>query len=296
LTHDRPAAALNDNQAHTADNTFKTKPATMSPQSITAKLRKTSTDLLSRLLSKPVILKRIFQQPPSRFIAALIHEIRNPLTTINLAVTMFQRAKNTDEQKKYAEMITRASHRINELVNNLLITQKNDDIKPNETSAQELLEDILTIVEDRIILKNISVRKKFSQDDCRIFIDKQKIKIAITNIIINAIDAMPDKSGELELVLNTESGKCIIEIADNGIGISKDNLHHIFEPYFTKKQSGMGLGLSASMEILSANHAAVIVQSEEGLGTRFILSFKSVKMNSPVLPGKIITNHDFFIF
>ncbi|MEP6748172.1 MAG: HAMP domain-containing sensor histidine kinase [Bacteroidota bacterium] len=245
---------------------------------------------------KPVILKRVFQQPPPRFVAALVHEIRNPLTTINLAVTMLQRARNNDEQKKYADMITRSSARINELVNNLLIYQKNDDIKPGETSARQLLEDVLLIVADRIILKNISVSKRFSSNDCQIFIDKHKIKIAVTNIIINAIDAMQDENGELELVLNTENGKCIIEIADNGTGISKDNLHHIFEPYFTKKISGMGLGLSSSMEILSANHAVLIVQSEEGSGTRFILTFKSVKTNKPVHAGFVVVNHDFLIF
>jgi len=84
------------------------------------------------------------------------------------------------------------------------------------------------------------------------------------------------------------NSKCIIEIEDNGAGISMANLQHIFKPYFTRKPSGMGLGLSTTMETLLANQARVAVQSEEGVGTRFILSFKNIVSRKQVLEKPIL--------
>jgi signal transduction histidine kinase len=71
------------------------------------------------------------------------------------------------------------------------------------------------------LLKNITVRKDYSTLDCKILVNKQEIKIALANIIINAIDAMPSENGKLKLITKSINGKCVIEIEDNGIGISK---------------------------------------------------------------------------
>jgi signal transduction histidine kinase len=127
------------------------------------------------------------------------------------------------------------------------------------------------------MLKNICVKKDYIKPDCKIIGDKQKIKIAFTNIVINAIDAMPAENGLLHLTIKAKSSKCVIEIEDNGIGISNENLGHIFRPYFTSKPGGMGLGLSATLDILHSNHIGVDVQSEEGRGTCFILSFNKAQ-------------------
>jgi signal transduction histidine kinase len=90
---------------------------------------------------------------------------------------------------------------------------------------------------------------------------------------------MHPKKGKLKLITRSINGKCIIEIEDNGIGISKENLKNLFKPYFTGKAGGMGLGLSTTIDILKANQVTVDVQSEEGKGTRFILSFKGVQQS-----------------
>ena len=219
----------------------------------------------------------IVQKQPGQFAPALAHEVRNPLSNINLAVEMLQSMITDEEQKSYLDIILRASGRINDLVNDLLVYHQAAEVKPEKNCLQELLNDVLCMTADRLVLKNITVRKDYTALDCNILADKQKIKIALTNIIINAIDAMPPENGHLKLTVKSVNGKCNIEIEDNGIGISKDNLQNIFKPYFTKKTSGMGLGLSTTMETLLSNHARVAVQSEEGRGTRFILSFNSMQ-------------------
>jgi len=219
------------------------------------------------------------EQPeqPSQFVSALAHEIRNPLSNINLAVEMLKSGVIDEDQKIYLDIILRGSARINDLIVDLLLSFEAKELKSEKHSIYQLIEEVLLGTKDRIMLKNISVRKDYTMLDCKILVNKPKIKIALTNIIINAIDAMPSENGKLRLVTKSINGKCIIEIEDNGIGISEENLKNIFKPYFTNKIGGMGLGLSTTLDILLSNHARVDVQSEEGVGTRFILSFDGIQ-------------------
>lgn len=212
-----------------------------------------------------------------QFASALAHEVRNPLATINLAVQILKSPAKVLDNKIYLDIIMKASGQINDLITDLLTSWQQGTIQDEKYSIHQLLDEVLARTEDRILLKNITVRKDYTTLDCKILVNKQKIKIALTNIIINAIDAMPPEKGKLKLITKSINGKCVIEIEDNGLGISKENLQHIFTPYFTDKAGGMGLGLSTTMDILNSNHATAEVESEEGKGTRFILSFERVQ-------------------
>jgi signal transduction histidine kinase len=224
-------------------------------------------------LFKSLIPPKIVQEKATPFASALAHEVRNPLTNINLAVEMLKTTLKSDEQKLYLDIILRGSGRINDLVTDLLMLCQGDELLPGMHSIHQLLDQVLTMTQDRIMLKNITVSREYSTIDCKILLDKEKMKIALTNIIINAIDAMPSENGRLRLITRSINEKCVIEIQDNGIGISEENLQHIFKPYFTDKSSGMGLGLSTTQNILLSNHAKIDVLSKEGKGTRFILTF-----------------------
>ena len=223
------------------------------------------------LLPEPVVVEKNWVA----FAPALAHEVRNPLSNINLAVDMLRSVIQDEEQRLFLDIIQRASVRVNELLTDLLDHHRQAVSNPQKCSLQQLLSEVLFMTADRLMLKNITVIKEFTSLECVIMADKEKIKMAFTNIIVNAIEAMPDRCGELKVTVKTVNHKCLVEIEDNGIGISMDNLQHIFKPYFTQKTTGMGLGLSTTMEILLANNGRVAVQSEEGVGTRFILSFKS---------------------
>jgi len=218
----------------------------------------------------------------NQFASALAHEVRNPLSNISMAVKLLMSSEISAEQKLYLDIIMRGSGRINSLITDLLTSFHDDDMLSAKHSIHQLLDDVLVMNADRIMLKNIHVSKHYTTLDCRILGNKEKIKIALTNIIINAIDAMPPDGGELKLLTKSMNGNCIIEIQDNGIGISKENLLKIFNPYFTDKPGGMGLGLSTTMDILSMNNCKVDVQSEPGKGTRFILSFDRLQTVSEI--------------
>ena len=114
-------------------------------------------------------------------------------------------------------------------------------------------------------------------------VDKLKLKIAFTNIIINAIEAMPAEKGVLRLVTRSAKGRPVVEIKDNGVGISKKNLKQIFKPYYTNRTGGMGLGLSTTFDMLQSNHVHVNVRSVPGKGTSFILSFDGIQQDGKYL-------------
>jgi signal transduction histidine kinase len=212
----------------------------------------------------------------SRFASALAHEVRNPLTNINLSIDMLNSAITDNEPKIYLDIINRSSMRINHLINELLRYQEIEESETSKHSLHQLLDEALTLTADRIMLKKINVRKEYGAEDGKICVDKEKIGIAITNIIINAIEAMSEQNGELTLVTRSIGNKYVIEIADNGTGIKNEQLQDIFKPHFTNKPGGMGLGLSTTLEILQYNHVVVDVSSQEGRGTCFILFFDKV--------------------
>ena len=226
---------------------------------------------------KFLIAHKNVQKDPGQLASALAHEVRNPLATINLAVHLLKAPTRVYDNNIYLAIITKASEQINDLINDLIKAWQPAEMQPGKYPVHELLDEALALTEDRILLKNITVRKDYSTLDCKILVNRQKIKIALTNIIINAIDAMSAEKGKLKLITRSMNGKCIIEIEDNGIGISKGNLKNIFTPFFTDKAGGMGLGLSTTMDILHSNHATAEVESEEGKGTRFILSFERIQ-------------------
>jgi len=220
----------------------------------------------------PILPEEVMRQP-ARLVTVLAHEVRNPLTNINLAVDMLECADKDDDPKLYLDIIRRGSARINHLICELLKYQEPDKAQESRYSMHRLLDEVLAMAADRIRLKNITVTKDFAVEDKRIMMDKAKIRIALTNIVINAIDAMSSENGVLRLTEGLVDGHYSLQIGDNGCGIPAEHLQEIFKPYFTRKPDGLGLGLSTTWDILQANHVRMDVESKEGEGTCFTLLF-----------------------
>ena len=216
---------------------------------------------------------QIIKKKSGVFATSLVHEVRNPLTNINLAADILELSGLSEEQKNFVEIIKRGVDRINNILTSFLSSHNEDEIHAESCSVNDLLDEVLAINSDRISLKNVVVKKNFTVRDLNILVKKQEIKIALINIIVNAIEALPPASGILTLRTGVKNDQCIIEIEDNGIGISEKNLLNIFDPYYTNKPGGMGLGLSTTMDIVLSNCGTMDVQSEEGYGTHFTLHF-----------------------
>jgi PAS domain S-box-containing protein len=209
-----------------------------------------------------------------RVVRTLAHEIRNPLTNINLSLEQIQSEVSNDELLSYFDIIKRNSKRINDLITDLLYSSKPTDVKTLKYSINDVLDETLDIAMDRLILKGIKIIKQYATDICDVNIDKEKIKIALLNIIINASEAMPEKEGILMIKTENLDGRCVVHIEDNGSGISKELIGRLFEPYFTNKTNGVGLGLATTHNILQSHKALIDVESEIGKGTRFTITFE----------------------
>src|SRR6185312_8071686 len=122
-----------------------------------------------------------------------------------------------------------------------------------------------------ILLKGISIRKNYMTDICDISVDVERIKIAFLNVIVNAIEAMEPGKGILQVTTTAREGKCVILVSDNGPGMSDESQSRVFEPYFTSKPKGTGLGLTNTQNIILNHNGQIAFESKKGEGTTFTI-------------------------
>ncbi|MCU0469125.1 MAG: PAS domain S-box protein [Arcicella sp.] len=207
-----------------------------------------------------------------RLVRTLAHEVRNPLTNINLSLDQMIEDIKDEESKFFLDIIRRNSQRINDLITELLQTSRPSEVIFTHQYLSEVLENTIQQAIDRINLKSIKLTKNI---DPKILLnlDKPKIEIAFLNIIINAIEAMQEGVGVLKISAYTTNKNAIVKIEDNGIGISQEHIGRLFEPYFTSKNNGIGLGLAATLNIIQSHRARVEVESELNQFTIFTITF-----------------------
>jgi signal transduction histidine kinase len=200
--------------------------------------------------------------------------VRNPLTNINLAVEQLQSELNgqtPDSVEPMLQMINRNSSRINLLITDLLNSTKFTDLEYKRISINQLLDETLELARDRILLNRITVMKNYSDTICDVAVDLERIKIAFLNIIVNAIEAMEPEKGILRLGTMAKDGKCMVIVTDNGPGIDEESISKVFEPYFTNKPNGTGLGLTNTQNIVLNHNGHISFESRKGFGTTFTI-------------------------
>lgn len=206
-----------------------------------------------------------------RIARTIAHEIRNPLTNINLASEQIKDLlPDNEEAEMLCSMVDRNSTRINELIGNLLNATRFLEIKNDEINVNQLLDEALEQASDRIKLLEISTVKDYEANLCTIKGDTEKLKIAFLNIIVNAIEAMPTEGGVLTIkTAEDKYGKCKISISDNGRGMNEEVQQKLYDPFFTSKQKGTGLGLTNTQNIIVTHKGEIQVKSRIGEGTTF---------------------------
>lgn len=207
-----------------------------------------------------------------RVARTIAHEVRNPLTNINLAVEQLKTEfEGTETADTLLEMVERNSLRINNLVSNLLNATRLTEINKKSESINTILDDALAEASDRIQLNHIHIIRDYDPNICTVSVDVDKIKIAMLNLIVNGIEAMGN-GGTLTITTLEENGKCVVQIKDTGVGMSKEQLNQLFEPFFTTKKNGNGLGLANSHNIIISHNGSIKCLSEEGIGTTFTIA------------------------
>ena len=212
----------------------------------------------------------------SRLVRILAHEVRNPLNNIMLAAEQLGAIVSNEESAIYFDIINRNNKRIGDLITELLNSAKATPVTIEKTSLQSIMDQSIEAAKDRINLRNIQLIRDYLEEEAWIMADNEKLKIAFLNIIINAIEAMEEDKGQLNIVIRkNDDQQFMVSIQDNGCGISRKDIARLFEPYFTSKKNGMGLGLTSSLNILQSHKATLDVQSNPNEGTVFNLYFSS---------------------
>ncbi len=208
-----------------------------------------------------------------KLVRTIAHEVRNPLTNISLSLEQLkEELTDNEESALYTDIIDRNTTRINQLITELLDSSRPKELKLEEAILNDILEDSLKYTYDRIHLRGLKLEKQFEETPPAMF-DRENLKIALLNIILNAVEAVEDDIGKLTIITGSDKDNVFVSIADNGVGISPENIKKLFDPFFSEKNDGMGLGLTSARNIISSHSGKIEVQSEPGKGTRFLILF-----------------------
>jgi signal transduction histidine kinase len=205
--------------------------------------------------------------------SGMAHEIRNPLNFIGLAVdhldamTEGKGAEGETEKRQVIGRIKEEIGRLNDLVTNFILYGRPPELHRDVIRVPELAVGVLRMAEERLRAQSISCRTEFT-DVREIHADPDMLRRALVNLVGNAIDAMPN-GGTLSVSAGhrTDGGYFVV-VEDTGVGIPAEERGKIFEPYFTTKPSGLGLGLVLTKKIIDAHGGEIFVDSAPGKGTR----------------------------
>jgi signal transduction histidine kinase len=202
-----------------------------------------------------------------RLAASVAHELNNPLTSlrnISYFLSKTESFKN-ERSKKMLELLELDVARASGIIGELLYFSKIDNPRKSLEYIDEIIDDSIEKVN---LPKNVIVSKNLERFE--VFVDRDKIRRVVVNFVTNARDAMP-KGGSLFISAKKENGMAEIKIKDNGVGIKDSDKCRLFEPLFTTKLRGIGIGLCITKEIIDLHMGSISVDSTEGVGTEFVV-------------------------
>ena len=204
----------------------------------------------------------------------IAHEVRNPLTNLSLALEQLKDEieNEVEDAELYFNIVRRNSERIGKLISDLLNSSKPKALNLEFKKINQTLENSLVLVQDRLKLQQMELDLDL-QSSMYVQVDGEELQVAFLNIFINALEAMNPEDGKLRVRTYDTAKIVFIEIADNGQGISEENLPKLFEPFFSAKKEGTGLGLVTVQNIIHGHQGQIQVDSKVGEGTTFLIRF-----------------------
>lgn len=202
--------------------------------------------------------------------ASVAHEIRNPLTSL---IGFIQLLESEDEKHQYYYSIMADElNRINHITGELLLLAKPQQLKFVQADLHSLLSTVISLLKPEAALHNIEIHSSFGPKDSLIECEPNQLKQLFINLIKNAIEAS-HPGGKVAISADCgDDGKVEISIMDDGVGISKERLERIGEPFYSSKEKGTGLGLTVSSKIVDAHHGKMEFKSELNKGTKVIIT------------------------
>ncbi|MEK7448100.1 MAG: ATP-binding protein [Planctomycetota bacterium] len=210
-----------------------------------------------------------------RIAANNAHEIRNPLANVSMAV---EQLKKAPRRPQYIETVLRNTKRINYLITELLNCARPPKLNIRPYNIHRVLEDVLESLKTKIVSQKVTVAKGVRAKLSRIKMDKEQMHRAFLNLATNAIEAMPN-GGRLDYLTETNENFLVVKIRDTGKGIPEENIIRIFDPFFSSKPGGVGLGLTICYGVIVSHGGTIEVKSRLRKGTTFTISLPFERKN-----------------
>ncbi len=214
--------------------------------------------------------------------AGVAHEIRNPLSSIKGFATYFgERYSENPEDVEISEIMIQEVERMDRVIKQLLDFSKPVSLDRRDIHLDSLMKEFLKLESLEKKGREIEIRSHFPDTNVLISADRDKIRQVLLNLWLNSMAAIK-KKGKIDITcnVNQKQNMSVIEFKDNGCGIKSENLSHVFDPYFTTRKTGTGIGLSIVHSIIDAHNGKIEVMSEENKGTTF-------KIYLPIKTGDI---------
>ena len=217
-----------------------------------------------------------------RLAAGVAHEVRNPLSSIKgFAIYLQQRFPDNPEDQEMSHILIQEVERLNKVITQLLEIARPVAISGQTTLMHDFIKNSLKLIEKKAAQQQVQIDVDLSHEIREARIDRDRMKQVLLNLYLNALDSMP-KNGRLKVILSKRVARSTpghdtgakmnrefleIQVVDNGKGIEPIDLPHIFDPYFTTKNTGTGLGLAIVYNIIKAHKGKIKAESKPGLGT-----------------------------
>ncbi len=205
--------------------------------------------------------------------ASFAHEIRNPIAAAKSLVQQMGEDPTSTENVDYARVALDELARVERSVSHLLKYAKEEDYSFDNVNLASVVDATLTQMRGKLEAKHVSISRNYIGGPT-VRADADKLRQVFTNVIDNAIDAMESNSGERRIEIGIRSmapGAATVVIRDNGCGIPQDKLGRIFNPFYTTKTNGTGLGMGIAKKVIEAHSGRIDVNSQIGAGSEFLI-------------------------
>lgn len=199
--------------------------------------------------------------------ASTAHEIRNPLTGIKGLVKLLSEENHEPKAQSYFKVIQSEIDRINAIVSELLILGKPTAYTLKTYNANVIVSEIAPIITSETNYTNVELTFHYHPEELLVSCVKDQLKQVILNLTKNALQAMP-YGGNLSIHLDKQSDNCRITVIDNGVGMREDQISQAFNPFFTSKKAGSGLGLTVCKRIIDSYGGEIKIKSNPNQGTK----------------------------
>ncbi len=222
----------------------------------------------------------------SQLAGGLAHEIRNPLSTLSLNLDLlaedFHDAETPRDRRvqQRVERLKREVQRLYDILENFLRFARVQELKLSPTDLNALVDELRDFYEPQASTQGIVVRTYCAPDLPPLALDADLLKQALLNLMLNAEHAMPE-GGELIVTTRRDGDFIVLDVTDTGIGMTEEVRSRIFDPFFSTRPGGSGLGLPTTRKIIEAHHGTVEVRSEPGKGSQFSLRLPVAGSDAP---------------